>query len=470
MAATDYRDPSGFSLQLADSWQVRTYERGLVRINSSSPAKFMMIIPILGRTANCAASLQRDLAGGWAVFPDAADVRIEPINRGAVARFQFQQRQSRSIILCAETSSRTAMMYVIAAPAAEFAREQPVMVAMLKSFRYGGRTGRAPAGGAAPAAALPSFVKWREPNEGAFTLQIPEGWKAQGGIQRNSNTDIRSGVRIWSPDGTSMLQFSDVRLDKCLVPGQQQTMRPALGGGYQYCPYQTGVQVAEMYLQRLLARDLELSGVEIVARQDRPDLSQPADQRVAQMGLRGFQHSYGEIQFSANRRGVPVEGRIQGMTQMVWSPDRNLLGGNYTTEVKGFVTRVGNSATIARIGGHIEATCEHNYQWVAANRQAANNDVQMTMNYLRASAEAQQKAFWERMGAADRRAAAVGDLMSGTVRLKDAQGNQYEAKGGSNYYFYDEEAGRRTGNPNDAVLGTNVYPPMVDLRPLEVIR
>ena len=43
---------------------------------------------------------------------------------------------------------------------------------------------------------------------------------------------------------------------------------------------------------------------------------------------------------------------------------------------------------------------------------------------------------------------------------------------GSNYYFFDEEAGRTAHDPNDAVVGRDLWKDAgaVDLRPLEVIR
>ena len=66
------------------------------------------------------------------------------------------------------------------------------------------------------------------------------------------------------------------------------------------------------------------------------------------------------------------------------------------------------------------------------------------------------------MASSDRRRDAVNDVLGGTVRLSDGQGNTYQAQAGSNYYFQD-----LTGT----VVSTDVYPsPLVDLRPLEVIR
>src|SRR3954463_15876218 len=107
--AKEHRDPSGFNVNIPDNWQVRTYDGGVVMVNSPSPAKFVLIMPILSRSRDCGSLLRANLTGGWQAFPGAGDLQIEPGNRGAVARFTFQQRQNRGMILCAETSSRTGM-------------------------------------------------------------------------------------------------------------------------------------------------------------------------------------------------------------------------------------------------------------------------------------------------------------------------------------------------------------------------
>lgn len=466
-----HEDSSGFSITIPDTWQVKRYERGEVRASSPDQSQFVYVIPILGRTLDCQSLIRRNLEGGWNVFPAVSNLVVESSGQGsAIARFQFQQSAARGAVLCAETGPRTGMVYAMGAPAAQFASAQPAMAAALKSFKYGAP--KAAAGAAPPRSSpLPSMVSWRDPSEGAWTIQIPEGWQPQGGILRLNNMDVRGGVRIWSPDGQSMIQFNDTRLDKCIVPGPQSMTNVAPGQGMRWCPYQTGLQIAEWYVQQLLARDLNLAGLQIVGRRDRPDLSQPENQRTAAAGLGNFQFSHGEVQFRATRQGQPVEGLLQGITKMFWSQDRALLGGNYTMDVKGYIGPPGSNAQLARIGGHIEATWQYNVQWIVANRQASARDAGAIMDYLRQSGEAQQKSFWERMDASGRRAEAVGDTLLGRVRLSDGQGNQYEAKAGSNYYFFDEQTGRTASRPNDAVVGADIYPsPSVDLRPLEVIK
>lgn len=464
---TEYRDASGFSVNLPDGWQVQTHGGGAVTIFGQGPSKFVLVLPVLGRTRDCATSLQMNLTGGWQVFPQVTNLHIEPGPRSAVARFLFHNGQARGAVLCADTSNRTGMLYAIAAPVGEFARLQPVMTGILKSFRYGGAA--APA--AQHAAALPRMTRWREQNEGAFVMPIPEGWHVQGGIHRLSNTDVRGGIRVWSPDQASLIQFNDVRLDKVLVPGRMGMPQTQLAPGWRMGPHQSGLQMAEWYLRQVWASELGLSGLEVTVRQDRPELSHQADEMPRRMGVQGFQHLFGEVGFRATRNGRPVEGRLLGMTRMLWSPNQDLAGGNFETEIKGYMGPAGTGGTLAAIGSYMEGHCEYNYQWVAANRQAAAQDVQNSLNQMRASAEMQQHAFWDRMASMDQRREAVNDVLGGRVRLTDGQGNQYEAKAGSNYYFYDVQAGRTAGRPNDAVVGTDLYPaPLVDLRPLEVLR
>jgi hypothetical protein len=113
-----------------------------------------------------------------------------------------------------------------------------------------------------------------------------------------------------------------------------------------------------------------------------------------------------------------------------------------------------------------------NMQWVMANRAAGARDTEMVRRYLSYQAQLGQQMYENRMAAADRQAAGVGDVIPGTVRLQDAEGNKYTARAGSNYYFFDEDAGRTARDPNDAVVGRDLWKDAgaVDLRPLEVIR
>ena len=50
-----------------------------------------------------------------------------------------------------------------------------------------------------------------EPNEGAYTINVPQGWKISGGVRRRTPVDVRSAVNVVSPDGTIHLLIGRLR-------------------------------------------------------------------------------------------------------------------------------------------------------------------------------------------------------------------------------------------------------------------
>lgn len=456
-----YRDPSGFRLALPAGWKVENGDRGHVSVLAPDRSQFVMITPVVPRAADCAAILRGALPR-WPAFPAVSALNIAPAGNGiAVANFRFRQTQSQGSVLCAETGRNSAMLFSIAAPAAQFDQSRARLVSILRSFRY--EAANAPAPTAAPAPAI-ALEPWREQSEGAFEAQKPAGWRAEGGVTRLNNNDVRVGHRLTSPDQSAAMIIGDVRMNKCLVPGQsnfgvQQPMQ-----GTDWCPYRSGGQVAELYASRALAADWRIEGLRITGRRARPDLADPANQRLASLGARGYSYSYGEVSFEGTRGGQPVTGVILGETLFLDSPDRSLMGGNYTQMVWGFWSTPARAGSVSGALGRVLGSMRWNPQWVTGNRGAAQRDHQATMRVLEEQRQLGQKMFEERMAAADRRAEAVGDLVSGTVRLTDGKGNFYRARAGSNYYFRDEE--------DHAVVGTDVWSRdgNVNLTPLEVVR
>jgi hypothetical protein len=373
--------------------------------------------------------------------------------------------------MCAETGQRSAMFYAIAAPGAQFGTDREGMLWILRSFRYGG--GEEPKRSAVAAMKL---EEWREPSESAFVAAKPAGWRADGGVVRISNSDIRTGFRLSSPDGTSGLIIGDVRLNKCIIlgPAMRQYANQPPGRGTDYCQYRTGEQVAETYALRAIAADWGIQGLRITGRRPRTDLTAASDRNIAGLGASNFRNAFGEVQFEGTRQGNAITGRLVANTLLLVSPDPNLSGGNYTQEISGLFGPRGSEEAMAALMQRVISSIQWNMQWVMANRAAGQRDTAMVKRYLDSQAQLGQQMFQDRMAAADRRSAAVGDVLSGQVRLRDNEGNQYEAHAGSNYYFLNEQQSRAESNRNNAVLGTDAWVPLtngsVDLRPLEVIR
>ncbi len=321
-----HQDPAGFSLNLPQDWRVQTFGTGSVAVFSPNPGEFVLVMPVLGRTADCASTLRDQFAKGWQPFPGAQGVSVKPTGRGvAVAGFQFQGGQSRGAVMCAETGQRSAMYYAIAAPGAQFSADRDSLLNILRSFRYGGGASDK-RGTTAPAVQM---EQWVEATERAFTGAKPAGWRVNGGVTRISNSDVRTGFQLSGPDGSSGLILGDTRLNKCMIPGQfsRQFTNQAPMAGTDWCPYRNGEQVAEMYAVKAIAADWRIEGLRITGRRPRPDLTSASDRLASSAGPSNYRNAFGEVTFEGTRRGAAVSGRLIANTLLLVSPDPNLMGG-----------------------------------------------------------------------------------------------------------------------------------------------
>src|ERR1700743_3486436 len=170
-----------------------------------------------------------------------------------------------------------------------------------------------PRNNAAPAArpvtagaghAILLFTPWRDPKEGAFTLNVPQGWQIGGGTVRDSSIDPRHILRATSPDGGIQILMGDNSLIPREVPNQMlvyagmregQVTRGAWGGPLLIARYQTGEQFAQAYIRGTLCRQAQITSFGTLADATR-QLNQQAIAYGRSMGS-SAQASVGEAGF-----------------------------------------------------------------------------------------------------------------------------------------------------------------------------
>ncbi len=107
-----------------------------------------------------------------------------------------------------------------------------------------------------------SFVTWREPNEGAYSLSVPQGWKISGGIWRRTPVDVRSAVNVVSQGGAIHLFIGDYDVPPAREPDAVTQMAGLREGqiydGTLLARYQTGVQFAQRYPAWKLCRQPQI--------------------------------------------------------------------------------------------------------------------------------------------------------------------------------------------------------------------
>jgi len=85
------------------------------------------------------------------------------------------------------------------------------------------------------------WIRFEDPLEDAFSVDIPRGWTVRGGLFRLGLSDIRPMVDLVSPDGRINIRLGDVSVPLYSVPGQSHIIEGE--------PYDLGAQ-ARMIVAR----------------------------------------------------------------------------------------------------------------------------------------------------------------------------------------------------------------------------
>lgn len=110
---------------------------------------------------------------------------------------------------------------------------------------------------AAPAGDV-AWVKFTDPLEQAFTLEVPQGWKVKGGMFRLGYSDHREMVDMTSPDGKINIRIGDLSIPPYFLPNQSHREGEIYDLGAQaqgrVARYRTGQEFSSAYGKVRFAR------------------------------------------------------------------------------------------------------------------------------------------------------------------------------------------------------------------------
>ena len=142
-----------------------------------------------------------------------------------------------------------------------------------------------------------SWTTFVDPFENAFSMMIPAGWTASGGLLRHSPIDPSISMRVVSPDMRTLIILGDPQVRLYLTPQRSIFGAPMQAEGGLVRNYLSGVDFARAFALETLAKtydDFVLTG-----QKPRPDLAQGPWVQFNPMA----RHDGGEATFSC-RQGV----------------------------------------------------------------------------------------------------------------------------------------------------------------------
>lgn len=261
------------------------------------------------------------------------------------------------------------------------------------------------------------FQQWSDPREGAFTLEVPVGWKIGGGTVRHyAGAGGVSEVVMTSPDGQVMVRLGDANLPTTfLVPNQTMS---SLGCNEGCRPsssavvlrYLSGQNFAAYYVGQTMRQYCNSLGW---TRQDSyPDYVRRQAQTMTQYGMTPFAaHTAGDVNFICKAGGGVWVGYFFAETYAV-----NYQGTGTAWAVarlQGYTATPEKAALADAVLQRALATMRTDPRWFKGELEQGQRVVQMQLKYNAYTVDLMQQMHEFRLKAMDRWAQIRGDLLLG---------------------------------------------------------
>ncbi|MCZ2096987.1 MAG: hypothetical protein LC121_12150 [Anaerolineae bacterium] len=415
---------------------------------SSRPLDERSAARLLGHLAS-----RLEPGGEWrpGVAIDSNTVRSE--------RQSAQTRTVASLRWFTNASGTSAFCYVSSAPVGRYAAFVDTAARIVSSFRPI-VPHRSKSGAPAPSPAI-EFVSWRDPAEGAFQVQVPRGWRVDGGLRRRSALDYQRGVNLVSPDGRVVVLLMDRDIPFFTLPDSTTALLGLPEGSWYAAPdgsrmlirrYVPGSDFAQQYAVNRFSRTFRDLRVE--RKLDRPDLAAAVRERHAALnraaaGFMRYSAAAGEVHLTGTRDGAH-RGYVASTTVLAQSA---VAGAWEVGELYGFFApsdRVNEAVIVLQ---RLASGFRWDPQWYRRQHQTRAAVGAIMEDYGRSMA--QIVGSIGRAGrAGDRAADRFSEYIRGTVTVRDEQGKEFSVWNTSNYYWIDvfeDVAGTMlSGNPDVA--------------------
>ena len=245
-------------------------------------------------------------------------------------------------------------------------------------FSVGGAAAQVPTepgfSAAQPAPPAAGWTQFREPSEGAFTVDVPQGWRATGGLRRYAPSEVPTWLTVESPDGGTQLFLGDPAITGFFLPSAfapEGSQMPGIHGrAATVMRYRPGAEYAAMYGTRSLAA--ACSNVQVQGSAPLPKLEDDMRGEV-QTATR---IDAGETRFACQRNGQNLAAAVDAGTVLVMFPGGQGAGFWAVGVVRGYLTPAGNEAQAAQLLEHVTASFKLDAQFQEAVKQANQREEQ----------------------------------------------------------------------------------------------
>jgi len=464
----------GFSLKYPKNYRVEVIRQKYIfisTINQETGSAFILVYPFfLNKLTSSKKWFIRNLHNLSNFFSKPKIMKskqIRTIPDEWMSKFYFKKEGKvyQGLALCS-IFERSGILYIIASEKESFETKKYELIKILESFKF-----TEPKKKKEKVSKIPKvkYYYWQDPIERAFSLDVPQGWKIEGGTFRRAPVDIIHTFLAQNPNKTIQIQFNDSRIPIFALPTPILTMSGFIEGTW-YSPgygiqmlvkrYKPGRFFLIEYLQTNFAPNL--FNFEIVSQKDRPDVVNAFNRIYAQfmgLGISFTLHS-GEVAFCFFLDQEPFVGYGLAVTQIVQS--MGMQGGNWSVPILFLYTCPASQVELVRkIAEHMFKSIKMNPQWVASQQQIAINVSQIVSQTNQEICRIINDSYWNRQKIMDKIYRKFSNAILGQTDVIDPEtGETWKVEAGHNYYW-------RKSYTNE-IVGTKIYErPDIDFTPLK---
>ncbi len=451
-----HKDPQGYSVESPPGWTISPdKQKGWVHLTGTAGEQ-VVIWPVFvpgAMDARLAPLIHARLAGSspyqaqWdapqAVTANALRAHGRSANAVAISVFTW----------VANPKGLAGYLYVVSAREPDFRQKQKDFARILQSFRImGAATGANTVTAEGPGGVR--YIRFSDPREGAFTIDVPADWKTEGGLFRFHALDTRHCVQTESPDGQIKILIGDPSVGPLTDP------RSLPGGffpeGSTYAPYglkmlvlrfMPGAEFCRYWLQTRVAPNC--ANLQITEMKDLTDqLPKPAPGSISPPP------TYGRARFQCTEQGQPRVGCCWAGTHMIGAIGPWLVNG-----LTGYLAPPEKASLAQAILLHMDGSFQFNVQWRMAQIGIAGEASRAVSSASNDIANMVARSQRSRDAVDDELARRRSNATLGVVDVADPQtGRRMTVESGSNYYWVDQRG---------VIVGTNTDTrPNIDFRAL----
>jgi hypothetical protein len=258
----------------------------------------------------------------------------------------------------------------------------------------------------------PAWVTVVDPQEKAFSIDVPQGWKVNGGMFRFGLIDARPFVDMTSPDGRISVRVGDVTIPSYNTPNPM--LHSLHAEGPHVAPYATGDEFATRYG---LARFSSMCrGVQVTKAGPLP----PKYGRAAQGRVRV---TAGAAGFTCMANGSPMVGFVYSETMLVQAAGP-VASSWYVIALGSVLAPMAQGQMAGAILKHASESIALNPEWAKTQGQLIGQATTALLNVAEATRQAtaeQQRRSQAQMKERAREVDNFNDVLLGQAFTRDAQ-------------------------------------------------